>query len=82
MLIWLKNYLKCKCTGLLFYSLLVWLQMLKVFSDELVPLIIPAKSGGTQAVRLVLTSSKEDKDMLEVVNKYQFLLIIKRPNLA
>ncbi|KAF3435119.1 hypothetical protein FNV43_RR22206 [Rhamnella rubrinervis] len=39
--------------------------MLREFSDELVPLIIPAKSGGTQAVRLVLTSSKEDKDMFE-----------------
>lgn len=40
--------------------------MLREFSDELVPLIIPAKGGGTQAVRVVLTSSKEDKDSFEV----------------
>lgn len=48
--------------------------MLREFSDELVPLIIPAKSGGMQAVRVVLTSSKEDKDLFEVVCKYKFLL--------
>lgn len=41
------------------------LEMLREFSDELVPLIIPAKGGGTQAVRVVLTSSKEDKDSFE-----------------
>ncbi|KAK9944563.1 hypothetical protein M0R45_010124 [Rubus argutus] len=41
------------------------LEMLKEFSDELVPLIIPAKGGGTQSVRIVLTSSKEDKDLFE-----------------
>nr|XP_028958253.1 poly(A)-specific ribonuclease PARN-like [Malus domestica]XP_028958254.1 poly(A)-specific ribonuclease PARN-like [Malus domestica] len=39
--------------------------MLKEFSDELVPLIIPAKGGGTQAVRAVLTSSTADKDWFE-----------------
>ncbi|KAM1483452.1 hypothetical protein ACFX15_034705 [Malus domestica] len=41
------------------------LEMLKEFSDELVPLIIPAKGGGTQAVRVVLTSSTADKDLFE-----------------
>ena len=41
--------------------------MLREFSDELVPLIVPAKGGGgTQAVRVVLTSSKEEKDLFEV----------------
>ncbi|KDO58559.1 hypothetical protein CISIN_1g006991mg [Citrus sinensis] len=41
------------------------LKMLEDFSDVLVPLIIPAKGGGTQAVRAVLTSSDEDKDLLK-----------------
>ncbi|XP_009358962.2 poly(A)-specific ribonuclease PARN-like [Pyrus x bretschneideri] len=41
------------------------LEMLKEFSDELVPLIIPARGGGTQAVRVVLTSSTADKDLFE-----------------
>ncbi|KAF5446519.1 hypothetical protein F2P56_032140 [Juglans regia] len=36
------------------------LEMLGEFSDDLVPLIIPAKGGATQEVRVVLTSSKED----------------------
>ncbi|KAG6630981.1 poly(A)-specific ribonuclease PARN-like isoform X2 [Carya illinoinensis] len=36
------------------------LEMLEEFSDDLVPLIIPAKGGATQAVRVVLTSSKDD----------------------
>lgn len=40
--------------------------MLEEFSDDLVPLLIPAKSGGTQAIRAVLTSSKEDRDLLKV----------------
>lgn len=44
--------------------------MLKEFSDELVPLIIPAKGGGTQSVRIVLTSSKEDKDLFEVRKRF------------
>lgn len=44
--------------------------MLREFSDELVPLLIPAKSGGTQAVRVVLASSKEDKEIFEVVINY------------
>lgn len=37
-------------------------EMLRDFSDDLVPLLIPAKGGGTQAVRVVLTSSKEDRE--------------------
>ncbi|KAM1318569.1 hypothetical protein EV2_003890 [Malus domestica] len=41
------------------------LEMLKEFSDDLVPLIIPARGGGTQAVRVVLTSSKEDRELFE-----------------
>lgn len=44
--------------------------MLKEFSDELVPLIIPAKGGGTQSVRIVLTSSKQDKDLFEVRKRF------------
>ncbi|GKU85903.1 hypothetical protein SLEP1_g505 [Rubroshorea leprosula] len=35
------------------------------FSDDLVPLILPSKGGEVQSVRVVLTSSKEDKDLLE-----------------
>ncbi|CAK9171250.1 unnamed protein product [Ilex paraguariensis] len=41
------------------------LQMLRGFSDDVVPLLIPAKGGGTQAVRVVLTSSKEDRELFE-----------------
>ncbi|XP_042504772.1 poly(A)-specific ribonuclease PARN-like [Macadamia integrifolia] len=40
------------------------LEMLIEFSD-LIPLIIPDKSGGPGAVRVVLTSSEEDKKLLE-----------------
>ncbi|KAJ6319317.1 hypothetical protein OIU78_014856 [Salix suchowensis] len=40
-------------------------EMLQEFADDVVPLIIPAKGGATQAVRVVLTSSKEDKDLLQ-----------------
>lgn len=36
------------------------------FSDDLVPVLIPAKGGGTRAIRAILTSSKEDKILLEV----------------
>ncbi|KAG8640399.1 poly(A)-specific ribonuclease PARN-like isoform X5 [Manihot esculenta] len=39
--------------------------MLQEFNDDLVPLIIPAKRGGTQLVRVVLTSSEEDKELLQ-----------------
>ncbi|EOX93741.1 hypothetical protein QUC31_004269 [Theobroma cacao] len=41
------------------------LEMLGEFSDDLVALKIPTKGGGTQAVRVVLTSSKEDKSLFE-----------------
>ncbi|KAK4782394.1 hypothetical protein SAY86_016496 [Trapa natans] len=41
------------------------LEILVEFFEELVPLVIPAKGGGIQAVRVILTSSKEDKDLLE-----------------
>ncbi|MED6168389.1 hypothetical protein PIB30_011280 [Stylosanthes scabra] len=41
------------------------MEMLVEISDDLLPLIIPAKSGSTQAVRVVLANSKEDKDFLE-----------------
>ncbi|XP_050366494.1 poly(A)-specific ribonuclease PARN-like isoform X2 [Argentina anserina] len=41
------------------------LEMLKEFSYELVPVIIPAKGGSTKSVRVVLISSKEDKDLFE-----------------
>uniref|UniRef100_A0A5B7B6L9 Putative poly(A)-specific ribonuclease PARN-like n=2 Tax=Davidia involucrata TaxID=16924 RepID=A0A5B7B6L9_DAVIN len=41
------------------------LEMLREFYDDLVPLLIPAKGGGTQAVRVVLTNSKEDKNLFE-----------------
>ncbi|KAJ4969454.1 hypothetical protein NE237_016155 [Protea cynaroides] len=40
------------------------LEMLNEFSD-LIALIIPDKSGGPKAVRVVLTSSEEDKKLLE-----------------
>ncbi|KAJ7961690.1 Poly(A)-specific ribonuclease PARN-like [Quillaja saponaria] len=41
------------------------LEMLEDFSDDLVPLIIPAKGGSIQAVRVVWTSSKEEKELFE-----------------
>ncbi|KAF8393935.1 hypothetical protein HHK36_020137 [Tetracentron sinense] len=40
------------------------LEMLTEFSDDLVPLIIPDKGGPPKAVRVVLTSSAEDKNLL------------------
>ncbi|KAJ6874101.1 hypothetical protein NC651_032821 [Populus alba x Populus x berolinensis] len=40
-------------------------EMLQEFADDVVPLIIPARGGAMQAVRVVLTSSKEDKDLLQ-----------------
>ncbi|TYK08152.1 poly(A)-specific ribonuclease PARN-like [Cucumis melo var. makuwa] len=44
---------------------LLALELLKEFSDDVVPVVISAKSGGTQAIRAILTSSKEDKILLE-----------------
>ncbi|XVF21276.1 hypothetical protein REPUB_Repub12eG0076400 [Reevesia pubescens] len=41
------------------------LEMLGEFHDDLVALKIPTKGGGTQGVRVVLTSSKEDKSLFE-----------------
>ncbi|KAK1398066.1 poly(A)-specific ribonuclease PARN-like [Heracleum sosnowskyi] len=41
------------------------LEMLKEFSDDVVPLLIRAKGGGIQAVQVVLTSSKKDKEIFE-----------------
>lgn len=41
------------------------LEMLEEISDDLVPLIIPAKGGATEAVRVILTSSEEDKVLFQ-----------------
>ncbi|OMO86802.1 Ribonuclease CAF1 [Corchorus capsularis] len=41
------------------------LEMLAEFSDDLVALKIPTKGGGIQAVRVVLTDSKDDKSLFE-----------------
>lgn len=41
------------------------LKTLRECFDDLVPLKVPAKGGGTLAIRVVLTSSKEDKNCLE-----------------
>ena len=59
------------------YSIsLGWPQMLEDFSDDLVPLIIPGKDGATQEVRVILTSSKEDKVLFQVASNYQFFLLL------
>ncbi|XP_030547758.2 poly(A)-specific ribonuclease PARN-like [Rhodamnia argentea] len=41
------------------------LEVLAEFSEDLVPLTVPAKGAGAWAVRVILTSSKEDKNLLE-----------------
>lgn len=41
-------------------------QMLTEFSDDVVPLLIASKRRGTQAVRAVFMSSKEDMDLFKV----------------
>ncbi|XP_052170531.1 poly(A)-specific ribonuclease PARN-like [Diospyros lotus] len=41
-------------------------EMLREFYDDLVPLSVPAKGGGTQAIQVVLTSSKEDRLLFEM----------------
>ncbi|PNY11308.1 poly(A)-specific ribonuclease PARN-like protein, partial [Trifolium pratense] len=41
------------------------LQMIVDFPDDFLPLVIPTKSGTTQAVRIVLANSREDKELLE-----------------
>ncbi|CAA7023708.1 unnamed protein product [Microthlaspi erraticum] len=40
-------------------------EMLTEFSDDVVPLLVASKSRGTQAVRAVFMSSKEDKDLFK-----------------
>ena len=50
--------------------------MLLDFSDDIVPLLIPAKSGTTLAVRVVLTRSKEDKELFEVNRGFFFLFLV------
>ena len=50
--------------------------MLGEFSDDLAALKIPTKGGGTQAVRVILTISKEDKSLFEVANKSQSLIVM------
>ncbi|KAK3003306.1 hypothetical protein RJ639_018328 [Escallonia herrerae] len=47
------------------------LEMLRGFSDDVVPIFIPAKGGGTQAVRVVLTNSKEDRNLFENERKIE-----------
>lgn len=47
------------------FNCLIELQTLKEFAD-VVPLQVPAKGVGLQAVRVVLTSSEEDKKLLLV----------------
>lgn len=49
--------------------------MLKEFVD-VVPILVPARGGGIQAVRAVLTSSEEDKNLLEVLRNSFFLNMI------
>ncbi|GAU29619.1 hypothetical protein TSUD_164690 [Trifolium subterraneum] len=41
------------------------LQMIVDFPDDILPLVIPTKGGTTQAVRIVLANSREDKELLE-----------------
>ncbi|KAK7373546.1 hypothetical protein VNO80_06960 [Phaseolus coccineus] len=41
------------------------LEMLVDHSDDLLPLLIPTKSGTIHALRIVLANSKEDKELLE-----------------
>lgn len=42
------------------------MQTVTHISDELVPLVILDKSGGPKSVRVVLTGSEEDKNLLMV----------------
>lgn len=52
-----------------------WLQVLGEFFDDLVPVLVPAKTG-TRAVQVIYTSSEEDKDLLKVTSRILFLVII------
>ncbi|KAF6162394.1 hypothetical protein GIB67_012542 [Kingdonia uniflora] len=40
-------------------------ELVNEFYDDLVPLVIPHKGGGPKLVRVVLTSSKEDKNLFQ-----------------
>jgi len=40
--------------------------MLVDYSDDLLTLLLPAKSGTIHALRIVKANSKEDKELLEV----------------
>jgi len=41
--------------------------MLLDHSDDLLPLLIPTKSGSIHAIRIVLVNSKEEKESLQVM---------------
>lgn len=43
-----------------------WMQAVSHISDELVPIVMPEKGGEPKAVRVVLTSSEDDKNLLMV----------------
>jgi poly(A)-specific ribonuclease len=47
--------------------------MIVDFPDDFLPLVIPTKGGTTQAVRIVLANSREDKELLEVTRVFFFL---------
>lgn len=42
------------------------MQAVSHISDELVPIVVPEKGGEPRAVRVVLTSSEDDKNLLMV----------------
>jgi hypothetical protein len=47
--------------------------MIVDFPDDFLPLVIPTKGGTTQAVRIVLANSREDKELLEVTSIFLFV---------
>jgi poly(A)-specific ribonuclease len=51
------------------------MQMIVDFPDDFLPLVIPTKGGTTQAVRIVLANSREDKELLEVTRVFFSLLV-------
>lgn len=53
--------------------------MLVDFSDDFLSLLIPSKGGTTQAVRVVLANSKEDKDFMEVMNLMEVFCCLHVP---
>jgi hypothetical protein len=48
--------------------------MIVDFPDDFLPLVIPTKGGTTQAVRIVLANSREDKELLEVTRVFFFFV--------